>query len=591
MTRRRQNRSLGKGYDARLTIRLLRYFAHYRWAIAISIGLLLAVSGLQITGPYLTKVAIDRYIVVGDAAGLSWIAALFLMVVLSHFFLSFLQTYLVSWIGQRLTCDLRLEIFRHLMRLHQAYFDGTPAGHLVTRTTADVEVVNKVFAAGVVNIAGNLFAMAGIVAVMLWLDWRLAVAAFSVIPALLAATKVFRAKTRDCERRLRGSLANLSGLLHENLTGMTEVQIFAQEERKFAQFVKSNAELRAVELESVFYRSLFSPLAGFLAVFPVAVMLWYGGGQVLSETLTLGTLVAFIQYSERLYKPVSDLGEKFTVLQSAIASSERIFQLLDTRPEVPSPARPRALQEACSQIEFRDVWFAYQEGSPVLRGVSFKLSPGEKVAIVGHTGAGKSTIVNLLARLYDLQQGEIRIDGTDIRSIDQSVLRERMAVVFQDVFLFRGRVDENIRLWTRGIDSQQAQEAARQVHAHPFIQALPQGYATRLGERGTGLSAGQRQLLAFARALAHEPAILILDEATSSVDTQTEMLIRDALNRLVKNRTCLMVAHRFSTIQSCDRIIVLHKGRIQEQGSHEELLSLGGIYRKLHQLQYKSQNP
>lgn len=585
---RREERSPNKGNDLRLTIRLLRGLSPYSWAVAVSIGLLLSVSGLQVVGPYLTKVAIDRYIVVNDAEGLTWIAILFLLVVLSHFLLSFAQTYFVSWLGHKLSQDLRLEMFRHLMRLHQAFFDRTPMGRLMARTTGDVEVVNKVFAAGVVEMVGNLLATAAIAAAMLWLNWRLALAAFSLLPFLLLVTLVFRGRIRDCESRLRGGIAGLSGLLQENLTGMTEIQVFAQEKRKLAQFQQRNSELRDAGLESVFHRSQFASAAGFLAALPAAAMLWYGGGQVLSEALTLGTLVAFIQYSERLYKPISDLGERFTVLQSAIASSERIFGLLDTQPEVLPPARPIVLPEAPSRIEFRDVCFAYPGGRPVLKEVSFTISPQEKVAIVGHTGAGKSTIVNLLARLYDAQQGDIRIDGIDIREIAPKTLRKHLAVVFQDTLLFRGRVDENIRLWTPGIDDEHVRQAARQAQAHRFIQSLPKSYATQLGEGGAGLSVGQKQLLAFARALARDPKVLVLDEATSSLDAETESVIREALSRLVQDRTCLMVAHRLSTIRSCDRIIVLHKGRIQEQGSHQELLSMDGIYRKLHQLQFKS---
>jgi len=580
---------LGKAYDRRLARRLIKYLYPYRRVVAVSIFLLVILSGLRLVGPYLTLIAIDQYIMTGDPDGLAPIALLFLVVLLFQFGVSFAQTYLMNWTGQKIMYDLRMEIFAHIQKLHMAFFDRNPVGRLITRMTTDVDVLNELFTAGVVSIFGDIFTLSGIVVVMLWLDWRLALVCFSVVPLLFIAALVFKIKVRGSYRWVRRSVARINAFLQENITGMSVVQIFVQEERKFQQFDERNSEYLQATLLSIFYHAVFYPLVNLIGVVAIALILWYGGNQVLGEILTLGALVAFIQYSERFYKPISDLSEKFGILQSAMASSERIFKLLDTEPEIVPPSQPRKPAEITGRIEFANVSFAYKDDTPVLKEIDLRVAPGEKVAIVGATGAGKSTLINLLCRFYDVQEGEIRIDGIPIQDLDLGLLRQSIAVVLQDTFLFRGSIEENIRLWGRPLGRKEVERAARQVHAHPFIKSFAGGYATPVAERGAGLSVGQKQLLAFARALAHHPRLLVLDEATSSVDTETELLIQDALGQLMKDRTCLIIAHRLSTIQNCDRIIVLHKGEIQEQGSHFDLLKKRGIYYKLYQLQYKEQ--
>ena len=580
---------LGKAYDSRLARRLLKYLLPYRRVVAISILLLIMVSGLRLVGPYLTLVAIDQYIMTGDSAGLTPIALLFLLVLLLQFGVGFVQTYLMNWTGQKIMYDLRMEIFTHVQKLHMGFFDRNPVGRLITRITNDVEVLNELFTAGVVSIFGDIFTLGGIVLVMLWLDWKLALVCFSVVPLLFVVTMIFKIKVRGSYRWVRRSVAKINAFLQENITGMSVVQIFVQEKRKLHQFDERNFEYLQANLLSISYYAVFYPVVNMLGVVAIALILWYGGNQVLGETLTLGALVAFIQYSERFYKPISDLSEKFTILQSAMASSERIFALLDTQPEIVPPSQPLRPAKIEGRIEFKNVSFAYNEDTPVLKNIDLRVTPGEKVAIVGATGAGKSTLINLLCRFYDVQEGEIRLDGIPIQDLDLGLLRQSISVVLQDTFLFRGSIEENISLWGRPLRQQEVERAARQVHAHEFIQALAGGYTTPVAERGAGLSVGQKQLLAFARALAHDPQLLVLDEATSSIDTETELLIQDALDQLMKDRTCLIIAHRLSTIQNCDRIIVLHKGEIREEGSHFDLLKKRGIYYKLYQLQYKNQ--
>ncbi len=580
---------LGKAYDSRLARRLLKYLRPYRRVVAISILLLIIVSGLRLVGPYLTLVAIDQYIMTGDPAGLTPIALLFLLVLLLQFGVGFVQTYLMNWTGQKIMYDLRMEIFTHVQKLHMGFFNRNPVGRLITRITNDVEVLNELFTAGVVSIFGDIFTLGGIVLVMLWLNWKLALVCFSVVPLLFVVTMIFKFKVRGSYRWVRRSVAKINAFLQENITGMSVVQIFVQEKRKLHQFDERNSEYLKANLLSISYYAVFYPVVNMLGVVAIALILWYGGNQVLGATLTLGALVAFIQYSERFYKPISDLSEKFTILQSAMASSERIFTLLDTQPEIVPPSQPLRPEKIEGEIEFKNVSFAYNEDTPVLKDIDLRVTPGEKVAIVGATGAGKSTLINLLCRFYDVQEGEIRMDGVRIQDLDLGLLRQSIAVVLQDVFLFRGSIEENISLWGRPIGQQEVERTARQVHAHEFIQALAGGYTTPVAERGAGLSVGQKQLLAFARALAHDPQLLVLDEATSSVDTETELLIQDALDQLMKDRTCLIIAHRLSTIQNCDRIIVLHKGEIREEGSHFDLLKERGLYYKLYQLQYKNQ--
>jgi ATP-binding cassette subfamily B protein len=582
---------LGKAYDARLMRRLLGYLRPYWRQVAVALAAIIGGSAAQLAQPYLIKLAIDRFIAVRRLDGLDRLAALFLLVLLVSFALEYVQTWTMQMTGQRIMFDLRMAIYRHLQRLDLGYYDRNPVGRLMTRVTSDVDVLNDLFTSGVVTIFGDVFTLVGIMAVMLGMNWRLALVAFAVLPLIVLVAQWFRSHVRDSYRTVRGWIARINAFLQENITGMTTVQLFRREALNFWRFDEIDRKHRDANFESIFYYSVFYPAIEIVAALASALIIWYGGASVLRHTLTIGALVAFLQYSQRFFRPISDMSEKFNVLQSAMASSERIFKLLDEPVVVESPRRPVGRGAAAAgHIVFEGVWFAYKDDDYVLRDVSFEVRPGQRVGIVGATGAGKSTITNLLLRFYDVNRGRITVDGVDIRDLDLADLRRLVSLVLQDVHLFSGTIADNIRLGNTALDEEQVRRAAKAVHADAFISQLPGGYATAVAERGSTLSVGQKQLLSFARALAFEPRILILDEATSSVDTDTELLIRDALRVLMAGRTTIAIAHRLSTIQDMDRILVLHKGHLRESGTHQELLAQRGIYYRLFELQYKNAN-
>ena len=584
-----EEEALGKIYDRRLMRRLLAYLGPYKPTVVFSLLLVIAGSALKLVGPYLTKVAIDDYITRGNLEGLDVIALLYVLALILQFALSFFQVYLMNMAGQRVMFDMRREIFAHLQRLQPAFFDKNPVGRLVTRATTDVDALNELFTSGVVTIFGDVFMLLGIMVVLVYLDWRLALVTFIVLPGLFAVTLMFKRRVREVYRKVRTRVAMLNAFIQENIVGMQVVQLFRQEPRKFAQYSELNRQHQDANLESVFQYALFYPAIEFLGAVAVALILWYGGWRILLGSLTLGGLVAFIQYSEKFFRPISDLSEKFNILQGAMASSERIFKLLDTEVTVATPPVPAATAEGRGSIRFENVWFAYRNEDWVLEDLDLEVRPGETVAVVGHTGAGKTTLTSLLLRFYDVQRGRVLVDGVDVREWNLQDLRRQFGMVLQDVHLFSGTIASNIRLGDRELTDREVAEAAAAVHLDGFVAGLPRGLEEEVKERGSSLSAGQKQLVSFARALVHDPRILILDEATSSVDTHTEILIREALERLLENRTSLVIAHRLSTIQKADRIVVMHKGRVREVGNHQELLALRGIYYRLYQLQYKEQ--
>jgi ATP-binding cassette subfamily B protein len=581
---------LGKAYDGRLMRRLLGYLRPYHRYAAAALVAIVANSVLQLAQPWLTKLAIDRYIATGDLAGVGRIAMLYLVVLAGSFALEFAQTWLMQMTGQRIMFDMRMQIYGHLQRLSLSYYDRHPVGRTMTRVTTDVDVLNDLFSAGVVAVFGDVFTLVGIMVVLLVMDWRLALLAFSVLPLIVLITQWFRRNVRESYRTVRLWIARINAFLQENITGMATVQLFRREARNFEQFGEINAKHRDANVDSIFYYAVFYPAVEIVGALAAALILWWGGGWVLQGSLTLGSLVAFLQYSQRFFRPISDMSEKFNVLQAAMASSERIFKLLDTPVEVAAPATPaRPPSSRRGHIVFDGVWFAYKGEDHVLRDVSFEVRPGERVGVVGATGAGKTTLINLLLRFYDVSRGRILVDGTDVRKLSFWDLRELFGLVLQDVHLFLGTIAGNIRLGNERVTEAGVRRAAEAVHASAFIERLPQGYETPVAERGATLSVGQKQLLSFARALAFDPRILVLDEATSSVDTETELLIRDALHVLMAGRTTIAIAHRLSTIQDTDKILVLHKGELREMGSHQELLTRRGIYWRLYQLQYKDQ--
>lgn len=582
---------LGKAYDARLMRRLLQYLRPYWRQVGLALITIIVSAIASLVQPYLIKVAIDRYITQRQMAGLDGLAALYLTMLVASFAAEYVQTWTLQMTGQRIMYDLRMAIYRHLQRLDLRYYDRNPVGRLMTRVTSDVDVLNDLFTSGVVTIFGDVFTLTGIMGVMLWMNWRLALVSFSVLPLILFVTQWFRRNVRDSYRTVRGLIARINAFLQENITGMSTVQLFRRERTNFARFDTIDRAHRDANIESIFYYAVFYPAIEIVATLASSLIIWYGGGSVLQRTLTLGALVAFVQYSQRFFRPISDMSEKFNVMQSAMASSERIFKLLDEPVSIASPAAPkRRAAPAQGHVRFEDVWFAYNDDDFVLKGVTFDVRPGERVGIVGATGSGKTTMINLLLRFYDVKRGRITIDGVDVRELDLADVRGLFSLVLQDVHLFSGTVADNIRLGNPAIDDDRVRRAARAVHAEPFILRLPSGYESAVAERGSTLSVGQKQLLSFARALAFDPRVLVLDEATSSVDTETELVIQTALHVLMSGRTTIAIAHRLSTIQDMDKILVLHKGQLRESGTHQELLAQRGIYFKLFELQYRSED-
>jgi ATP-binding cassette subfamily B protein len=667
---------LGKAYDSRLMRRLLTYLRPYRWQVTVAIVSIILKSFADVLGPYLVKVAVDRYLAPtkGSTSGLwNWlsptpltgmaqISTIYFGLLIFTFVLEFLQTYYMQWTGQQIMFDLRSQIFRHLQRMHVAFYDKNPVGRLVTRVTTDVDALNEMFTSGVVSIFEDLFVLAGILGIMLCMNWKLALITFAVLPFIVFATKIFRDKVRDSYRRIRTAIARINSYLQEHVSGMVVLQLFNRERRAYNRFAEINRSHMDAFKDAIMAYSVYYPIVDLFSSVAIASVIWWGGQEVIrrisvttfeftrhplglhpvAAAASLGVLIAFTQYAMRFFRPIMDFSEKYNILQSAMAASERIFKMLDTPVDVVSPAVTKK-PTGPGRIEFDHVWFAYREvpeeskdrvekgASPVLPGrspaapskdcvataasavppkrseaasgnghadsqpdwvlrdLTFAIEPGETVAVVGHTGAGKTTLISLLLRFYDVQKGAVRIDGVDVREMDLADLRARFGVVLQDPFLFTGTIGGNIRLGTQRIEDAHIQRAAEDVNLGDFIRALPNGFDEEVRERGSTLSTGQKQLISFARALAHEPKILILDEATSSVDTETEFKVRDALARMVEGRTSLIIAHRLSTIQRADKIIVVHKGQLREMGTHQELLANRGIYYKLYQLQYKDQ--
>ncbi|MDE3057191.1 MAG: ABC transporter ATP-binding protein [Bacteroidota bacterium] len=580
---------LGKAYDNTLMKRLLHYLRPYKWHVAAGIMLSIIVSGLEAVRPYFTKIAVDVNIKQRDPHGLLTTAVLFLLVLILRGVLQYFNAYLTQWIGQRTIFDLRMELFRHLQNLSLKFYDRNPIGRLITRVTNDIEVLNDMFSSGIVMVFSDVFMILGIIWFMFSMSWQLALVSLSVLPFLFYGTFLFRRKAREAYREVRIQIARINTFMQEHITGMIVDQIFNRERKSYERFDSLNAAYRDANIRSIFYYAVFYPAVDIIGAVAVGLIIWYAGGSALRETITIGTVMAFLQFNEMFWRPIRDLSEKYNIMQTAMASSERIFKLLDDRSVIPDAKEVLPLPTVHGAVEFRNVWFAYNNEDWVLKNIGFKINPGETVAFVGHTGAGKTSIISLLSRFYEIQKGEILIDGININDVKKSDLRKHIAVVLQDVFLFSGDVKGNINLGNEAISLQRVKEAARLVGVAQFIETLPKKFDEEVKERGATLSVGQKQLFSFARALAYDPRILVLDEATSSVDTETELLIQSAIKKLLAGRTSIVIAHRLSTIKNADKIIVLHKGEIREMGTHQQLLAHGGIYYKLYQLQYREQ--
>ncbi len=616
---------VGKAYDSRLMRRLLTYLRPYKLQTGLSAAAILVKAGSDVIGPYLVKVAVDTYLDKTSAHKQSWLAGhlsadattgiseiggLYLGALVLTFALEFLQTYLMQWTGQKIMFDLRREIFRHIQRMQPAFFDRNPVGKLVTRVTSDVDALNEMFTSGVLAIFEDVFVLLFIVLIMLRMSWPLALLTLSVLPAILYVTKVFRKHVRESYRRIRTAIARINSYMQEHVSGMAIVQLFNREQRAYDDFAAINRQHMDAFKDAILAYALYYPAVELLSSVAIALVIWRGGLSVLHGAVSLGVLIAFMQYAQRFFRPIMDLSEKYNILQAAMAASERVFTLLDTEPEIRSAAKTEG-GDGSGRVEFRNVWFSYQSFTAedeallagasaaelrartniewILRDVSFAIEPGETAAIVGHTGAGKTTITALMMRFYDVQHGAILIDGVDVRELELMALRRRFGVVLQDPFLFTGTIATNIRLGSSWITDAQMERAADDVNVGDFIRSLPMAFDEPVTERGATLSTGQKQLISFARAMAHAPGILILDEATSSVDTETELRVRAALERMITGRTSVLIAHRLSTIQRAETILVMHKGQLREQGTHQELLLARGLYWKLYQLQYKDQ--
>lgn len=574
--------------DRGLAVRLLGFVKPYWRMIAVSSLVSLALALLQLAGPYIVKVAIDRHIANGDSAGVARMSALFAAVLIAQFGLEYAQGLMISLVGQRAMFDLREVLFGHVQKLSLSFFDRNPVGRVMTRITSDVAALNEMFSQGIMTLAGDVFLLVAIAAIMLWTNLTLSLLVFVTAPLLIGAAGWFRRTVRAGYREVRQAISRLNAYLQENLSGMRTVQAYNRERVNFETFRSLNQTHQAANMKTVFAHAVFLPAVEIIAAISLALIVWYGGVASMRDSISLGTVYLFIQYGQRFFQPIKDLSDKFNIFQTAMASAERVFRLLDTQPDVVSPPSPIAFPGIRSNIAFEHVWFAYKDEEWVLRDVSFEVPRGRTIALVGPTGSGKTTVTNLIARFYDVQKGAIRIDGVDVREMDVSTLRKRIAIVLQDIFLFTGTMSSNIRLGNESIGEEAVTHAASHVNASGFIERLPGAYDHEVRERGATLSVGQKQLLAFARALAFDPEILILDEATASIDTETELLIQDALRKLLKGRTSIVIAHRLSTIQNADQILVLHHGRIRESGTHAELLQQGGLYRKLYELQYRN---
>ncbi len=584
------NSTTDKAVDSDLLRRLYQFIRPYRWYVLLGIALTLSAAFMGTVRPKLTQIAVDEYIRNKDFQGLLWIVLLLIGALVGEFLLLVANTYLTRWFGQGTLFNLRNAVFKKIQSLHVQFFDKNPIGRLITRTTSDIEALSDLLSDGVVNIIGDMFRIFFILYFMFSMSWELSLVAISVLPILFYATFVFKAKVRVSFLNVRDQISRLNSFVQEHINGMGIVQLFNKEEREREKFKDINAAHRDAYIETIFYFAIFWPLVEIIASLAMALVIWYGGGRALMGQVTFGILLAFIQYVRDFFRPIQGLSEKFNTLQSALASSERIFNVLDTENEITDPAEPEKIGEVKGEIEFENVWFSYNKEETVLRDVSFKAEPGKTIAFVGATGAGKSTIINLLLRYYDIDEGSIKIDGKDIRDLTLSELRSNFALVLQDNALFSGSIMENITLGNPNISKEEVIATSREIGADAFINKLPNGYNYELSERGQSISMGQRQLICFIRAMVYDPNILILDEATSSVDSETEETVNKAFKKLMEGRTSIVIAHRLSTIQGADKILVMHKGEIRERGTHQQLIGKEeGIYRKLYELQYKDE--